>query len=120
MVKVLWLSRHEMTADQLTDLQNMQPIVADGGAEVLQQNMTYPADAGEASAAIMELAVRLGVEYVAGVFPAHVAIELYRDLGYENNPLFLLCPVAVAAPAKEGEVRGGGFIHSHWELFCSE
>jgi hypothetical protein len=107
-----------MTPEQLSDLNNQSFIICEGGAEVVSENMTFPARGEAAAEVIMAKAKQVGAEFVAGVFPAHVAVSLREVLGEEDNPLFLLCPVAVPAAAKEGEVRGGGFVHSHWELFC--
>ena len=121
--KVLFLSRHTMTAEQSTDLVNLIIRSSPGeytSVEVITENMTFPARAEGASSVIMAKAKEVGAEYIAGVFPAHIAVELYRDLAFNDNPLYMLCPVSVPAPAVEGETRGAGFVHSHWELFCAE
>ncbi len=122
--KIVFFSRHTLTEEQIKGLFELNlPTdndVAWDPAVVLTVNATFPARAEEASAEIMAKAKELGAEYIAGVFPAHVAIELYRDLGVDDNPMFMLVPVSVPAPAVEGEVRGGGFVYSHWELFTAE
>lgn len=121
--KIVFFSRHTLTPEQIAGLVELNLPSDDGAAwqpEVVTINSTFPAKAGEASALVMAKAKELGAEYIAGVFPAHVAIELYRDLGVDDNPLFMLVPVSLPAPAVEGEVRGGGFVHSHWELFTAE
>jgi hypothetical protein len=80
--------------------------------------MTFQAHSGVAQSQIAELVWRKVLfddhsEYgvVAGVFPAHVAVAI-SQLGV-GVPVFV--PVSVPAPAAEGETRGGGFVHSHWE-----
>jgi hypothetical protein len=73
-------------------------------------NMVFPANGEEAAAVILAAAATASCDVIAGVFPAHVAVELYRAGAR------LAMPVALPAPAKEGEVRGGGFVHDHWEF----
>ena len=120
-VKVLWLSRHEMTAEQSADLEAQ--IARSRRAveiKVIHMNTTFPANGDEAAMMVKTLAHE--VSHVAGVFPAHVAVSL-AHLGLDpnggHNPVIgsLWLPVSVPAPAKDGEVRGGGFAHSHWERF---
>jgi hypothetical protein len=119
--KVLWLSRHAMTEEQLEVLGHW----FDEEITVTQVNAVYSADSEEA----VEELVALGKEYdaLAGVFPGHIAAayallrfkqelpEWYKPNNREYLPMFV--PVSVPAPAKEGEVRGNGFDFSHWEQF---
>lgn len=115
---VLWLSRHTMTPEQATDLRHMV-----GAHTVLHQNVTFPAQGMEAATFIRTQAADAGCRLVAGVFPAHVVAALVEqclrvgpeDDLYTPKGIMLLLPVSVPAPAREGEVRGGGFAHSHWE-----
>jgi hypothetical protein len=114
MTKVLWLSRHPMVAEQLEAL---------GDVEVVHLNVTFPAVGDEAAAGIRALAKEHGASTVAGVFPAHVVAALFNQCitaGAWNDQfipkgLKLMMPISVPAPAKDGEVRGGGFSFSHWE-----
>lgn len=121
--KVIFFSRHAMTVEQAVDLERQIMNANPGeysGIEVLSKNVMFPALAEDACEMIMKRAKEVDAEYITGVFPAHVAVELYRNLGFNDNPLFMYCPVSLPAPAVEGETRGGGFVHSHWELFCAE
>lgn len=121
MANVLWLSRHSLTTEQMEGLEKASASILEfAPLDVVSENTTFSAHAEKAADEIIAIAQRHGVEIIAGVFPAHVAIELYRSLGLNDAPMFMLCPVSVPAPAMEGETRGGGFIHSHWELFCAE
>lgn len=112
---MLWLSRHEMTAEQRITLPH--------GAEVIHLNVTYPALGSEAASMIRQLAKDHSVNYVSGVFPAHIVAALMRQCigpaadyeSYVPKGMYILIPVSVPSPAREGEVRGGGFIHSHFE-----
>jgi hypothetical protein len=127
-VKVLWLSRHPMTAEQLADLEahphmkvgfsSEQKVVL----EMVQHNMMYPAIGYEAAEKILDVGSSYGANIIAGVFPAHVAVQLCRRNKWANaytaNTLKgVMVPVSMPAPAVEGETRGGGFVHSHWEVF---
>lgn len=107
---ILWCSRHAMTEQQYRDLHIDE--------EVVSVNLTYPADAYEAAAMILAGADDLGAKTITGVFPAHVAIALI-DLIRErkDGETELVVPVSEPAKAVEGEVRGNGFVHSHWEYF---
>lgn len=127
-VKVLWLSRHTMTAEQMADLENHPsmtiglPMGAKVEVEVIHLNLTYVAGGHEAAKQVMEAGASCGAKFIAGVFPAHVAVKLAKRDHWSNvytaNVLKgVLVPVSLPAPAKEGETRGGGFIHSHWEAF---
>lgn len=119
---VFWASRHLMTDVQLLDL----IATIDGEVTVISQNLTYPAESGQALAEITAAAQECGCTVIAGVFPAHVAAAVARRSatapeegwpewrhGYQG--IHWIVPVSVPAPAKEGETRGGGFVHSHWE-----
>ena len=111
MKNILWLSRHPMVAEQLEAL---------GDVEVIHLNVTFPAKGYEAAQMIRELAKAHRVTEVAGVFPAHIVAALYEqcmgpDMLFIPSGLKIRMPVSVPAPAKEGEVRGNGFVFSHWE-----
>ena len=110
---VLWLSRHAMTPEQEQALRNEFDTLE---LVILQHNMTFPADSVRAVEEIVALAEREQAHVVAGVFPAHVAARFALRADAHNFPMLAL-PVSVPAPAKEGEVRGGGFTFSHWEIF---
>lgn len=127
-VKVLWLSRHAMSAEQLADLETDPhmgigfPVGQETQVEVIHHNATYPAVGYEAARQIIEIGASYGANIIAGVFPAHVAVQLSRRDRWSNvytaNVLkSVMVPVSVPAAAVEGEVRGGGFVHSHWEAF---
>lgn len=116
-IRVLWLSRHQMTPEQESSLR--EEIRARGFAEevneIVHLNLTFPAKGDEAADFIAEIFRENGFghnDLLSGVFPAHVAVALWR--GTVDN---ICLPVAVPSPAKEGEVRGGGFVHSHWEWY---
>ena len=107
---LLWLSRHEMTDDQKADLTEY--------SRIIHVNMTFPADSRDAVMEIFAKCEEVGATTVAGVFPAHVAVMLMvmaENPRFSHNLMGLLLPVSVPAPAKDGEVRGGGFVHHHWE-----
>jgi hypothetical protein len=71
----------------------------------------------EAAQYLIEYARRLGdTTLVCSVMPAHVAAAYAALTAQERHAPSIVLPVAVPAPAKEGEVRGGGFVHSHWEF----
>jgi len=127
-MRVVWLSRHEMTATQKESLAVMVreyvgSTSLDPTLDIVQRNETFPAKSGLAVRRLREIAeeeglfdARNGVKGIfAGVLPAHIAARVARqDYGGIRLPTFLV-PVSVPAPAVEGEVRGGGFVHSHWE-----
>lgn len=107
-MKILWISRHEMTADQREALSGME------ATEVIHlDNVTLPSLGKKAVAALLELAREHNADAIAAVLPAHVAAAWVME--YPLVKLYL--PVSVPAAAKEGEVRGGGFTFSHWECF---
>lgn len=126
---VLWLSRHQMTEDQKNDL--AQRLTAlDGGQkilpsdlEIISKNVTFPAHSQDAVKLIRSLVEDLPVnsskhwEYkvVTGVFPSHIAARISQ---MNLNGVEYFIPVSVPAPAVEGEERGGGFVHSHWEAIA--
>lgn len=121
MVKVLWLSRHQMSAEQHSSLfGSLLAFFGEDtmitGMEVDHFNATFPARRRDAVNHIKTLA---GDHYgvIAGVFPAHVGMALARSIDSLSCALIAV-PVAVSASASEGETRGGGFVHSHWELFA--
>jgi hypothetical protein len=116
---LFWMSRHEQSPEQYKSLVDDY---ADNGirfnsTEII--NATFPARSDEL-AVYMDNLIQWGyltpensAIVIAGVFPAHIAVKLVSycsDRGYK-----LSLPVSVPAPAKDGEVRGGGFIHNHWE-----
>lgn len=130
-VKVIWFSRHTMTAEQKEDLAN-HPVLKNGmdsstppaDLEVVSENLQFPADGMEAAKAILAKAEIEGAEYITGVFPAHIAVCISRMIHDKRcSTHYSICvlrgaavPVSVPAPAVEGETRGGGFVHHHWEL----
>ena len=123
-MKALWLSRHEMTKEQLEDLSHfLAPYWWVDGQDlesVEHRNVTFPARSPEAVEAITKMVSELVGDdeaplIVCGVFPAHIAGALTRLLNDGYVQALFLVPVSVPAPAKEGETRGGGFVHSHWE-----
>jgi hypothetical protein len=114
--KVLWLSRHEMTEEQRTDLNQLIQSNNDCElGEIVHLNHTFAAKGFEAAEEIATLAQQHEVQVVSGVFPAHVVvhIRLSLDRWIEESPMLVL-PVSVPVPAVEGQVRG--FRHSHWEV----
>jgi hypothetical protein len=130
-VNVLWLSRHKMTKDQEADLRKELSISAlyeeeDEPPEynIVHLNVCFAARSEAAIQDILELCEEHSSHVITGVFPAHVALELYRRIKNVPTPRgelpYILVPVSVPAPAAEGEVRGGGFTHSHWEMFFLE
>lgn len=138
-MKVLWLSRHAMTAAQTDDL---RATLGCETVEVTPLNITFPARSADALQSLNQLVAQhdlyldswgpagknpppadggaYGVRgAIAGVMPAHIAAAVARAR-YGNGvngsiSVPVLVPVSVPAPAAEGESRGGGFIHSHWE-----
>lgn len=56
---------------------------------------------------------------IAAVLPGHITAALAHASHTNGRTPAPMCPVMVPvslpAPAKEGEARGGGFVHSHWE-----
>lgn len=108
-MRLLWASRHEMTAEQKSGLAER----LGSELELVSVNITLPAHSDEA-VPVLDSAVRQNeCDVLAGVFPAHVAGALARRSGWQKVRAFV--PVSVPAPAVEGQVRGGGFSHSHWE-----
>ena len=116
--KVLWLSRHKMTADQAESLRG---IIGDE-IEIISENVTWAASADGAADRVRNKAEwrliyrRLTasgqrVAYVAGVFPP-VALEALRR--GRPRALRLLTPVSEQAP----ELRVGDgpipFRHLRW------
>lgn len=113
-MKVLWLSRHDMTPEQVRGLQLHHGI--DGNVEIVKVNMTFPADSYDAALSILNTAREQGFSVIAGVFPAHIAARLALLRRREVGVLVrVLIPVSVPVPAKDGETRG--FQFSHWERF---
>lgn len=113
--KILWLSRHEMTKEQKEGLEKILQNYYGGPVDVTvdSRNMTFPAKGLEAAIEIVDILLYEEIDVVTGVFPAHVAVHLAEALRSSSTLFFV--PVAVPSDAKEGEVRGGGFVHSHWE-----
>ena len=98
--------------------------------DVIHLNVTFEAESWKALEQIRMLCKKhLGSKdyrhIVLGVFPAHIAAAVVQQWhgpdSLENiqfwDRVCLGIPVAIPAPAKEGEIRGGGFVHSHWEFF---
>lgn len=114
-IRVLWLSRHDMTEGQYEDLEKELQKYYGKEIKIMKQsrNMTFPARGLEAALQIVDTISNEEIDVVTGVFPAHVAVRLAEQLRGSSTLLFV--PVSVPAPAQEGEVRGGGFVHSHWE-----
>lgn len=111
-MKVLWVSRHELTDEQRSNLAGRLGLEVEL-VEIVSVNITLPAHSDEA-VPVLDSAVRQNeCDVLAGVFPAHVAGALARRSGWQKVRAFV--PVSVPAPAVEGQVRGGGFSHSHWE-----
>lgn len=110
-MKVLWVSRHEMTPEQRSGLAGRLGLEVE--LEVVSVNITFPAHSDEAVPLLEAAVEQHECTVLAGVFPAHVAGALARRSGWQKIRAFV--PVSVPAPAVEGQVRGGGFSHSHWE-----
>ena len=140
-IRVLWLSRHGMTPEQEESLRECLGGLGTkeyqaGGVklEVVMENITFPSDGAKAAMLAQKMALANKCMVLTGVFPAHVAgalVHLSRDKtliypdgeplmhrdGYRMDgcsPSCVYVPVAVPAPAKVGEVRGGGFTHHSW------
>ena len=116
-IRVLWMSRHKITPEQESSLREeiLARELAEDVSEIVHLNLTFPAKGDEAATVIAETFREKGFgddDVLVGVFPAHVAVALWH--GRICN---IALPVSVPAPAKEGEIRGEGFVHSHWEWF---
>jgi len=117
-MNILWLSRHGMTPAQQADLFSL----VGNDADVITINMTFLNDGKSAAQQVCDAAQTNHCYVITGVMPAHVAVHLVRRIDELNEGkwgaqrLSYFCPVSVASPAVEGEVRGGGFTHDHWEL----
>ena len=125
-MKVLWLSRHPLGAEQVADLS----ATLGCDVEVTTQNVTLPANSRDALTALRHLAV--GFDVVTGVFPAHIAAAAARLSAWavgDNTHIWhgivpsrpythMWVPVSVPAPAAHGETRG--FQHSHWECLTKD
>lgn len=105
--RALWLSRHEMSAEQKESIVRGQF----AGITVVSSNVTYPAYSDEAVEEITALARARNCRMVLGVFPAHIAAAFARRQGWQALRVFV--PVSVPVAAAEGQTRG--FTHSHWE-----
>jgi len=107
-----------MTPAQRADLFSL---VGNEG-HVITINMTFLNDGKSAALQICDAAQANHCNIITGVMPAHVAVHLVRRIDVLNDGKWgaqrvsYYSPVSVAAPAVEGEVRGGGFVHDHWEL----
>jgi hypothetical protein len=126
MKRIIWLSRHSMSDIQKKDL---TAFLRQDDLEVTEQNATFPARSEEARDIIRDILLRNPDAHVAGVFPAHIAGAIARKfqncdapgivdrdwLAIRTNGQRVFVPASLPASAKEGEVRGGGFAHSHWE-----
>jgi hypothetical protein len=112
-VKVLWLSRHALSAEQLADF------ARESGHElnmlaVSTANMTFPAKSWEAVRHINEVATQGDFDVVCGVFPAHIAARFAAEqVGGKEGSYSVWVPVSVPKFAEDGTSRG--FEHSHWE-----
>ena len=124
--KMAWFSRHQPTVQQQCAFMCLQDVTGDDGypsqglstCHISSVNMVFPATSEAAAREIVAHAVEIGADCVGGVFPSHVAISLHEACKEVGLPLII--PVSVPAPAVEGEVRGGGFVHSHLELFGAD
>ena len=130
-MKILWLSRHSMTAEQITHLRaklRADVYLAAAEGDVTADNVTFPSRSRKALDSLLDLALfyRLyGDNYelqaeefgaIAAVLPGHIAAAVAPDrLGDLTLTCPVYVPVSVPAPAAEGETRGGGVVHSHWE-----
>lgn len=122
-MKVLWLSRHPLGADQLADLTRE---LGDDVTHITHVNVTFSVHTAYAVDQLIEASK--GFDVVAGVFPATLAAALARFSAsapedsfvaftglYRKGEKPLHCLAAVAAPAAaiDGETRQ--FVHHHWE-----
>jgi hypothetical protein len=114
-----------MTAEQLDDLKQSFSDIGNVEFNINSINAVFPANGNEAAEQIIKMIPEKisgvqSIEVICGVFPAHVALSLVRmrdnKVDYFGPAFNVLIPVSVPAPAVEGEVRGGGFIHHHWEF----
>ncbi|MDR2092301.1 MAG: hypothetical protein LBP58_03140 [Azoarcus sp.] len=122
---VIFLSRHPMTREQISGLQAARSlpdgrVVAAAPPPAVEcRNVTFPASGEDAARQIAALAIAEPDTLVCGVFPAHVAAQIALKLAARRATFHAApcvgIPVAVPAPAVEGENRGGGFVHDHWE-----
>lgn len=127
-MKVLWLSRHQLSADQVADLS----VTLGFTVEVTTVNMTFPARSADAVRAIVEASK--GFDIVCGVFPAHIAAAMQRESAYPVGEMAMLhsgidltrpmstalhawTPVSMPVFAEDGTPRG--FNHSHWECLTN-
>ena len=109
--RVLWLSRHEMTAEQLADLNERF-----GDVEVESVNLTWQATADWRADDIRNKAewavLQSKAKVIAGVFPP-VALEALKK-GVRKGGTILMSPVSRQAP----ELRVGDgaipFVHVRW------
>jgi len=107
--------------DDLTKTFGKDTFGEDTELNISSANVTFPAEGKKAAEEIVRMIPEKvsgvhSIEVVCGVFPAHVALSLVK-MRDDNGPVFnVLIPVSVPAPAVEGEVRGGGFLHHHWEF----
>ena len=83
--RVLWLSRHPMTAEQQSALAH-QLLLED--MKIVTVNVTFVAKGSEAWRQIRNLCADYHTNIVAGVFPAHIVAAAYRESikfgGYQN------------------------------------
>ena len=122
-MKILWLSRHQMTAAQLADLRGVLTrdfFTGASMAPVETMNLTLPAHSEAALDELVALARthQLCDQWdaqdggcIAAVLPAHIAAAVARDRLKSTRlacPVYV--PVSVPAPAVDGETRGGGFL----------
>jgi hypothetical protein len=117
-MRVLWLSRHPLSAEQLADLTHRL-----GGVtlDVIQQNMTFSSDELEAMWQIAAATDAVDASVIAGVFPAHVAMQLALHQQQAEFMAPNLSHKTVAVPvskpvfALDGEQRG--FAHARWVIY---
>jgi hypothetical protein len=116
-MRIIWCSRHEMSAEQLADLCSTAQVVVDA-VVVENRNITWAATADAAADAVRnsaqweELYAAVGRGgIIAGVFPP-VAMEARRPFG--QTGIRIASPVSRQAP----ELRVGDgqipFAHVRW------
>jgi len=125
-MRVVWLSRHRMTAKQRASLARDLRAYAQVGAdeevvlEIVNRSETLPVISNEAACRLCEIAESEGLRgedgrlrgVMAGVLPANVAATYacWAQAGrFDGEPLVpFFVPVVMKA-------RPRGLVHSHWE-----
>jgi hypothetical protein len=106
-----------MSAEQLADLEHR----LDAKLDVVQQNMTFSSDELEAMWQIAAATDAVDASVIAGVFPAHVAMQLALHQQQAEFMAPNLSHKTVAVPvskpvfALDGEQRG--FAHARWVIY---